>query len=408
MRPRGRRDPAQVPPPHLGPDGALLRRPLRQPRGPLQVDLDPRRPRPLLGLLRGRAGQGGRLRLPALLARRQRQLLAPPRARGDGRVDRQGRPVLRERGRGGAAASTSSSTSYALILVADHAQTDVDRGLPLAELLGREWSVLAPSDDRPEQAQLAVSPTGRAAHVYLLAGEGERAEPRRGAAAPGGDRRASTWSAGWRTGAEPARWPSVERRAGRARSSCASGPATQVRDLRGGGWELDGDPAVLDGRRSRTAACAARSTRTRWPGSSPRSRSPARRRLRRLPGARLRGGRLGRRHPRRRRQPRRRCTAATASARCSSSAAGRTTPTSASSGRCATSPRRAGALRRYEARAASLALSAALALLLLSAATAAAAERPPVDGEPDRRGRGDRGRRPRREGRRAAPRSTRT
>ena len=50
----------------------------------------------------------------------------------------------------------------------------VDRGLPLAELLGREWSVLQPSEDRPEHAQLAVSPTGRAAHVYLLQGEGER------------------------------------------------------------------------------------------------------------------------------------------------------------------------------------------------------------------------------------------
>src|ERR1700755_2745099 len=67
---------------------------------------------------------------------------------------------------------------HALILLADHAQTPVHRGLPLAELLGREWSVLQPSDDRPELAQLAVIPTGRAAHVYLLPGEGERADPR--------------------------------------------------------------------------------------------------------------------------------------------------------------------------------------------------------------------------------------
>jgi hypothetical protein len=64
---------------------------------------------------------------------------------------------------------------HALIVVSDHAQTDVDRGLPLAELLGREWSVLAPSDDLAEPAQLAVSPTGRAAHVYLLPGDGDRA-----------------------------------------------------------------------------------------------------------------------------------------------------------------------------------------------------------------------------------------
>jgi hypothetical protein len=66
---------------------------------------------------------------------------------------------------------------HAVILVADHAQTDVHRGLPLAELLGREWSVLQPSDDRPELAQLAVSPTGRAAHIYLLPGEAEPVEP---------------------------------------------------------------------------------------------------------------------------------------------------------------------------------------------------------------------------------------
>ena len=70
---------------------------------------------------------------------------------------------------------------HAVILMADHAQTDVHRGLPLAELLAAEWSVLQPSDDRPELAQLAVSPTGRAAHVYLLPGEGERAEPAGGA-----------------------------------------------------------------------------------------------------------------------------------------------------------------------------------------------------------------------------------
>src|SRR3954454_14426036 len=66
---------------------------------------------------------------------------------------------------------------HAVILLADHSQTDVHRGLPLAQLLSAEWSVLQPSEERPEHSQLAVSPTGRAAHVYLLRGEGERAEP---------------------------------------------------------------------------------------------------------------------------------------------------------------------------------------------------------------------------------------
>jgi Type I phosphodiesterase / nucleotide pyrophosphatase len=65
---------------------------------------------------------------------------------------------------------------HAVILLSDHAQTPVDRGLPLADVLSRDWTVLAPSEDRPERAQLAVSPTGRAAHVYLLPGEGERAD----------------------------------------------------------------------------------------------------------------------------------------------------------------------------------------------------------------------------------------
>jgi len=65
---------------------------------------------------------------------------------------------------------------HALILLGDHAQTPVRRGLPLADILGRDWKVLQPSEERPEAAQLAVSPTGRAAHVYLLPGEGPRAE----------------------------------------------------------------------------------------------------------------------------------------------------------------------------------------------------------------------------------------
>src|SRR5262249_51183875 len=66
---------------------------------------------------------------------------------------------------------------HAVILLADHSQTDVDRGLPLTEILAAEWSVLQPSDEKPELAQLAVSPPGRAAHVYLLPGGGGRADP---------------------------------------------------------------------------------------------------------------------------------------------------------------------------------------------------------------------------------------
>jgi hypothetical protein len=143
---------------------------------------------------------------------------------------------------------------HATIVVADHAQTPVQRGLPLAELLARDWTVLAPSESRPESAQLAVSPGGRSAHVYLLPGETPRAEhgevgerlaetegidlvcrledgagapPRSGEAAPPG---------------VDAVWAVVERGGRRLRFR----PGQALADARGARWDLDGDPAALD------------------------------------------------------------------------------------------------------------------------------------------------------------------
>jgi len=143
---------------------------------------------------------------------------------------------------------------HAVILMADHSQTDVHRGLPLAELLAAEWSVLQPSDDRPELAQLAVSPTGRAAHVYLLPGEGERAEPeavrRRLAEIEGVDlvcRLLGEDGAPLRReqpGMPPAggEWAVVERGGEEVRFR----PGGEVEDLRGGRWELEGELGVLE------------------------------------------------------------------------------------------------------------------------------------------------------------------
>jgi hypothetical protein len=142
---------------------------------------------------------------------------------------------------------------HAVILVADHAQTPVHRGLPLAELLGGEWSVLQPSDDRPELAQLAVSPTGRAAHVYLLPGEGERAEPAAVGARltviegvdlvcrlegpdglPLGRPQPGMPAAG-------GEWAVVERGDAVLRFR----PGGEIRDLRDGSWEIEGELAAL-------------------------------------------------------------------------------------------------------------------------------------------------------------------
>jgi hypothetical protein len=137
---------------------------------------------------------------------------------------------------------------HALILLADHAQTEVRRGLPLADLLGSHWSVLQPSDDRPELAQLAVSPTGRAAHVYLLPGEGERADPQEVAARlaeiegvdlvcrllDGDGRPLRREQPGLRPGG--GEWAVVERAGKQLRFR----PGGEVEDLRGGRWELKG------------------------------------------------------------------------------------------------------------------------------------------------------------------------
>jgi hypothetical protein len=146
---------------------------------------------------------------------------------------------------------------HALILVADHAQTDVHRGLPLAELLGADWSVLQPSDDRPELAQLAVSPTGRAAHVYLLPGEGERARPAEVAARltviegvdlvchlEAGDGEPLMRAAGPGMPTSGGEWAVVDR----AGAVLWFRPGGEVADLRGGRWEVEGDLSALEAR----------------------------------------------------------------------------------------------------------------------------------------------------------------
>jgi hypothetical protein len=57
---------------------------------------------------------------------------------------------------------------HALILLADHAHTDVTHPLEIIEGMARKFDVLRASEDRPETAEVAVSPTSRAAHIYIL------------------------------------------------------------------------------------------------------------------------------------------------------------------------------------------------------------------------------------------------
>jgi hypothetical protein len=142
---------------------------------------------------------------------------------------------------------------HAVILLADHAQTDVHRGLPLAELLAAQWSVLQPSEERPELAQLAVSPTGRAAHVYLLPGEGERAKPLEVAERLGVIEGVDLVCRLEDAAGEPLRRESPGLpRAGGERAVVERGdaalrfrPGSEIEDLRGGSWEVEGDLAAL-------------------------------------------------------------------------------------------------------------------------------------------------------------------
>jgi predicted AlkP superfamily pyrophosphatase or phosphodiesterase len=142
---------------------------------------------------------------------------------------------------------------HAVILLADHAQTPVHRGLPLAELLGREWAVLQPSESEPAPAQIAVSPTGRAAYVYLLAGEGERADPE-------ALRQALTVIEGVDLVCRLERAdgkPLMRTEPGTPREGCSAvvergearlsfRPGGTVADLRGGSWHVDGDLEALE------------------------------------------------------------------------------------------------------------------------------------------------------------------
>lgn len=143
---------------------------------------------------------------------------------------------------------------HAVILLADHSQTEVHRGLPLAELLGAEWSVLQPSEEKPERSQLAVSPTGRAAHVYLLEGEAEPAEPLEVAARLGviegvdlvcrleGPDGLPLRRPAPGMPAAGGEWAVVER----GEAAIRFRPGDEVADLRGGSWEVEGDLEALE------------------------------------------------------------------------------------------------------------------------------------------------------------------
>jgi hypothetical protein len=141
---------------------------------------------------------------------------------------------------------------HAVILLADHAQTRVERPLALIEELGARWRVLEPNA-ASEHADLAVSPIARAAAVYVL-GDRRRADRvHAGVRGRLGELEGVdlfAWLAQGGAphvrGAGPAP-PGVEAVVERAGAELRFRPGSAVGDRRGRLWDLDGDPAALDG-----------------------------------------------------------------------------------------------------------------------------------------------------------------
>jgi hypothetical protein len=143
---------------------------------------------------------------------------------------------------------------HAVVLTSDHAQTAVEHALPIADELSQDWAVLQPNTDRPEEAEIAVSPTSRAGAVYILdtgrrhAGTHERVRARlhdmKGVdltAWLAGDDGAPLLRDGVGLG-DPSRVQAIVERNG---FEFRFRPQGQLRDLRGNGWSASGEPEAL-------------------------------------------------------------------------------------------------------------------------------------------------------------------
>ena len=255
----------ELPPRRLGPGRALLRGPVRLAQDGLPRDARHARPaRPAHGL-RGRLLRRERpLRLHAVLAARQRHLLAQARAVRPGHLDRVGRPRARAadaRGRRPRRVPGGPRGHRHERPLADRRRRP---GQP-----GRRAGRLRRADPvrRPlEGKEIAVCPSQRSAQVYVLDDE-RREQLTRRSPATCTRSRASTWSSTATATTRP--W------SGRPRGELRFAPGGDLIDARGGSWSVDGDLDTL-GLDVATAAWARAPTPTRSGGSGRRS-SPRRR-----------------------------------------------------------------------------------------------------------------------------------
>ena len=132
---------------------------------------------------------------------------------------------------------------HAVIVLADHSHTIVERTIPLHVALGEAFAVLQPSGARREDAEIAVCPAQRSAMVYMLVEEArDKLLPRvveRALELEGID------LGMWRNGdGEDGEFVIRSPERGELRFA----PGGDVEDRRGGRWSVEGDLAVIDGR----------------------------------------------------------------------------------------------------------------------------------------------------------------
>jgi hypothetical protein len=135
----------------------------------------------------------------------------------------------------GAGGTDAFLEQNAVILMADHSQSRVERGIRITDALS-DWRVLQPNDVQPEVAEIAVSPGGRSAMVYML-GDADDRELRLQHVL----RRLRTLEGvdlvGWRANGEACVWSE--------RGEVRFAPGSHYQDERGRSWDFTGAPGSL-------------------------------------------------------------------------------------------------------------------------------------------------------------------
>jgi len=144
---------------------------------------------------------------------------------------------------------------HAVILTADHAQTPVEHALALAEELGSQWKVLEPNALEPDEAEIAVSPTSRAAGIYML-DAGERQASMHASVRERLREFSGVALISWlcdadgkpvvRRGAGVPRTEGLEAVIERGGRELRFSPEGQLRDVRGAEWSISGDLEALE------------------------------------------------------------------------------------------------------------------------------------------------------------------